>query len=64
MELMLRRMRQDKITAHGSRSSFSDWTSEVSWFSGEPRERRSRTRSRTRRTAPTAVATLWKSGEK
>jgi len=33
--MMLRRMRRDEITAHGFRSTFSDWASEVSSFSGE-----------------------------
>ena len=36
--MMLRRMKRDDITAHGFRSSFSDWASEVSSFSGELRE--------------------------
>ena len=36
--MMLRRMRRDEITAHGFRSTFSDWASEVSSFSGELRE--------------------------
>jgi integrase len=36
--MMLRRMRRDDITAHGFRSTFSDWASEVSSFSGELRE--------------------------
>ena len=35
---MLRRMKCDEIPAHGFRSSFSDWASEVSSFSGEIRE--------------------------
>jgi hypothetical protein len=33
--MMLRRMRRGEITAHGLRSSFSDWASEVSSFSAE-----------------------------
>ena len=36
--MMLRRMKRDDITAHGFRSTFSDWASEVSSFSGELRE--------------------------
>jgi len=36
--MMLRRMRREDITAHGFRSTFSDWASEVSPFSGELRE--------------------------
>ncbi len=36
--MMLRRMKRGDITAHGFRSSFSDWASEVSSFSGELRE--------------------------
>jgi integrase len=36
--MMLRRMKRDDITAHGFRSAFSDWASEVSSFSGELRE--------------------------
>ncbi len=36
--LMLRRMKRDDVTGHGFRSSFSDWASEVSSFSGELRE--------------------------
>ncbi len=36
--MMLRRMKREDITAHGFRSSFSDWASEVSSFSGELRE--------------------------
>ncbi len=36
--MMLRRMKRDDITTHGFRSSFSDWASEVSSFSGELRE--------------------------
>jgi integrase len=36
--MMLRAMRRVDITAHGFRSSFSDWASEVSPFSGELRE--------------------------
>ena len=41
--MMLHRMRRDDITAHGFRSTFSDWASEdwaseVSSFSGELRE--------------------------
>jgi integrase len=36
--MMLRRMKRDEITAHGFRSTFSDWASEVSSFSGELRE--------------------------
>ncbi|MBV1703146.1 MAG: tyrosine-type recombinase/integrase, partial [Hyphomicrobiales bacterium] len=35
--MLLRRM-QCEVTAHGFRSSFSDWASEVSSFSGETRE--------------------------
>ena len=36
--MMLRRMKREDITAHGFRSTFSDWASEVSSFSGELRE--------------------------
>jgi integrase len=36
--MMLRRMKREDITAHGFRSAFSDWASEVSSFSGELRE--------------------------
>lgn len=36
--MILRRMRRDEVTAHGFRSTFSDWASEVSSFSGELRE--------------------------
>ena len=36
--MMLRRMKREDVTAHGFRSSFSDWASEVSSFSGELRE--------------------------
>jgi integrase len=36
--MMLRRMKRGDITAHGFRSTFSDWASEVSLFSGELRE--------------------------
>jgi len=36
--MMLRRMKRMDITAHGFRSTFSDWASEVSPFSGELRE--------------------------
>jgi hypothetical protein len=36
--MMLRRMNRADITAHGFRSSFSDWASEVSAFSAELRE--------------------------
>ena len=36
--MMLRRMKRGDITAHGFRSTFSDWASEVSSFSGELRE--------------------------
>jgi hypothetical protein len=36
--MMPRRMKRDDITAHGFRSTFSDWASEVSSFSGEVRE--------------------------
>ena len=36
--MMLRRMKRDEITAHGFRSTFSDWASEVSSFSGELHE--------------------------
>ena len=36
--MMLRRMKQGDITAHGFRSTLSDWASEVSSFSGELRE--------------------------
>ncbi len=36
--MMLRRMNRGDITAHGFRSSFSDWASEVCSFSGELRE--------------------------
>ena len=36
--MMLRRMKRDDITAHGFRSTFSDWASEVSSFSSEVRE--------------------------
>jgi integrase len=36
--MMLRRMKRDDITTHGFRSTFSDWASEVSSFSGEVRE--------------------------
>ena len=36
--MMLRRMSRGEITAHGLRSSFSDWASEVSSFSAELRE--------------------------
>jgi integrase len=36
--MMLRRMRQDEITAHGFHSTFSDWASEVSSFSRELRQ--------------------------
>jgi integrase len=36
--MMLRRMERVDITAHGFRSTFSDWASEVSSFSGELRE--------------------------
>ena len=38
MLMMLRRMKREDVTAHGFRSSFSDWASEVSSFSGELRE--------------------------
>jgi integrase len=31
-------MRRDEITAHGFRSTFSDWATEVSSFSSELRE--------------------------
>lgn len=31
----LRRMKRDDITAHGFRSTFSDWASEVNSFAGE-----------------------------
>jgi integrase len=31
-------MRRDDLTAHGFRSSFSDWASEISPFSSELRE--------------------------
>ena len=33
--MMLRRMKRDDFTAHGFRSTFSDWASEVNSFSGE-----------------------------
>jgi integrase len=36
--MMLRRMKWGDITAHGFRSTFSDWASEVSSLSGELRE--------------------------
>ena len=36
--MMLRRMKREDITAHGFRSTFSDWASEVSPYSGELRE--------------------------
>jgi integrase len=36
--MTLRRMKRGDITAHGFRSAFSDWASEVSSFSGELRE--------------------------
>ena len=36
--MMLRRMKRGDLTAHGFRSTFSDWASEVSSFSGELRE--------------------------
>jgi integrase len=36
--MLLRRMRRDDLTAHGFRSSFSDWASEISPFSSELRE--------------------------
>jgi integrase len=36
--MMLRRMKVEDITTHGFRSTFSDWASEVSSFSGELRE--------------------------
>ncbi len=38
LAMMLRRMQREDITAHGFRSTFSDWASEVSSFSGELRE--------------------------
>ncbi|MGA2792237.1 MAG: integrase arm-type DNA-binding domain-containing protein [Roseiarcus sp.] len=38
MLMLLRRMRRDDLTAHGFRSAFSDWASEVSPFSSELRE--------------------------
>ena len=38
LAMMLRRMKRGDITAHGFRSTFSDWASEVSSFSGELRE--------------------------
>jgi integrase len=36
--MMLRRIKRGDITAHGFRSTFSDWASEVSSLSGELRE--------------------------
>ena len=36
--MMLRRMKRGDVTAHGFRSTFSDWASEVSSYSGELRE--------------------------
>ncbi len=36
--MTLRRMKRDDITTQGFRSSFSDWASEVSSFSGKLRE--------------------------
>jgi integrase len=36
--MLLRRMKRGSITAHGFRSAFSDWASEVSPFSSELRE--------------------------
>jgi integrase len=36
--MMQRRMKREEITAHGFRSTFSDWASDVSSFSGELRE--------------------------
>ena len=36
--MMLRRMKRGDITAHGFRSTFSDWAAEVSSFTGELRE--------------------------
>jgi integrase len=38
LSMMLRRMNRNDITAHGFRSTFSDWASEVSSFSSELRE--------------------------
>jgi integrase len=38
MLMLLRRMGRGDLTAHGFRSAFSDWASEVSPFSGELRE--------------------------
>jgi integrase len=38
MLMLLRRMGRSDVTPHGFRSSFSDWASEVSPFSGELRE--------------------------
>ena len=38
LPMMLRRMKHDDIAARGFRSTFSDWASEVSSFSGELRE--------------------------
>ena len=61
---MLRRMKRDEITAHGFRSTFSDWASEVSSFSGNSGRPRLRTPSQTRPSAPIAAATHWKSGGK
>jgi integrase len=62
--MMLRRMKRGNVTAHGFRSTFSDWASEVSSFNGELREMPWRTRSRTKPSAPIAAATPWKSGGK
>ena len=36
--MMLRRMKRDDFTAHGFRSTFSDWASEVSSYDGELHE--------------------------
>ena len=38
LAMMLRPMKREDITARGFRPTFSDWTSEVSSFSGELRE--------------------------